>query len=78
MKRQRALIQQAAAITGKNVTEFLLDSACLAAERVLAEHGGFVLDDAAWTRLMKALDRPVTEKPRLKRLLVEPSVVEHS
>jgi hypothetical protein len=35
--RQRALIRQAAAVTGKTVTELVLDSACMAAEQALLD-----------------------------------------
>ncbi len=76
--RQNALVRQAAAAVGKNVTEFVLDSACTAAEDVLADRRRFVLDDAAWRRFMRALDRPVRAKPRLRALLHEPNVVERS
>jgi uncharacterized protein (DUF1778 family) len=74
--RQDALIRQAAAVAGKNVTEFVLESACSNAEHVLADRRRFVLDDAAWARFMQALDRPVTAKPRLKALFDRPSVLE--
>ena len=76
--RQDALVRQAAVVVGKNVTEFVLDSACTAAEDVLADRRRFVLDDAAWKRFMRALDRPVRAKPRLRALLREPGVVERS
>lgn len=76
--QQDALIRKAAETVGRSVTEFVLDSACANAEHVLADRNRFVLDDEAWRDFMAALDRPVTDKPRLKRLLTEPSVLERS
>jgi uncharacterized protein (DUF1778 family) len=76
--QQDALIRRAAESVGRSVTEFVLDSACANAEHVLADRNRFVLDDEAWKRFMVALDRPVTDKPRLKRLLSEPSVLQRS
>ena len=32
------------------------------------------LDDAAWDELLAALDRPFVHKPRLAKLLAEPSI----
>ena len=74
---QDALIRQAVAV-GKNVTEFVLDGASTTAEHVLADRRRFVLDDEAWKRFMKALDRRVTTKPRLKALLDTPGVLDPS
>lgn len=76
--QQDALIRQAAESVGRSVTDFVLDSACISAEHVLADRNRFVLDDEAWKRFMAALDRPVTDKPRLKRLLSESSILERS
>jgi len=74
--QQDALIRQAAESVGRSVTEFVLDSACASAEHVLADRNRFVLDGEAWKHFMAALDRPVTDRPRLKRLLSEPSIIE--
>ena len=76
--QQDALIRKAAESVGRSVTEFVLDSACASAEHVLADRNQFVLDDEAWKHFVAALDRPITDKPRLKRLLSEPSVLERS
>lgn len=76
--QQDALIRQAAESVGRSVTEFVLDSACASAEHVLADRNRFVLDDEAWKHFMAALDRPITDRPRLKRLLSEASIIERS
>ena len=72
----KALLQQAAASSNKNVTEFLLDAGLNAAEDVLSDQRLFRLDDDAWRAFQEVLDRPVTDKPRLARLLAGKSVLE--
>ena len=74
--RQETLIREAAAVSGKSMTEFVLDSACTTAEQVLADRRQFVVDDTAWARFMEALDRPVAAKPRLQELLKTPGVLD--
>jgi uncharacterized protein (DUF1778 family) len=68
-------LQRAAAIAHKNVSEFLLDAGIAAATDALADRRIFALDDAQWRAFQKALDRPVRSKPRLAKLLSEPSVL---
>lgn len=67
--RQRRIIEQAAEASGKSVTAFLLDAASLEAQRTLADRRLFTLDAQRWRRFEEALERPVVEKPRLRRLL---------
>lgn len=74
--RQETLIREAAAVSGKSMTEFVLDSACSTAEQILADRRQFVVDDAAWARFMEALDRPPTTKRRLQDLLETASVLD--
>ena len=69
-------LQQAAASSNKNVTEFLLDAGLNAAEDVLGDQRLFRLDDDAWRAFQEVLDRPVTDKPRLAQLLAGKSVLE--
>ena len=52
----KALLQQAAASSNKNVTEFLLDAGLNAAEDVLGDRQLFRLDDDAWRAFQEALD----------------------
>ena len=60
----------------RSVTEFLLDSALVAAEMRLMDRTQFVLSSKEYNDFLRVLDRPVQEKPRLKRLLTEPSALE--
>jgi len=74
--RQTVVIKQAAEATGKSVSSFVLDAAYLEAQRALADRRLFGLDAKQWQRFVKALDRPVTEKPRLQRLLQSPGALD--
>jgi uncharacterized protein (DUF1778 family) len=71
----KQLLQEAARVCHKNVSEFLLDAGVTAATQTLADRRSFLLDDAQWRAFQKALDRPVQRKPRLKKLLSEPGVL---
>ncbi len=57
-----------------NVTDFILRSACEKAEQTLGETTRIVVDETQWKAFMTALDRPVKDKPRLRRLFQEPHV----
>ncbi|MBU1210963.1 MAG: DUF1778 domain-containing protein [Alphaproteobacteria bacterium] len=70
----KTLLQQAAEVRHKSVSEFVLDSALGAAQDVLNERNVFMLDAGQWTTFLEALDAPPRRHPRLERLLSEPSV----
>jgi uncharacterized protein (DUF1778 family) len=70
------LIRAGAKVRGVNVSEFILESACTRAEQVIADQTTFKLTPSQWKAFTDALDRPPQPKPRLKRLLSEPSVAE--
>jgi len=70
------LLQEAASVSNKTVTEFLLDSALTQAAEVLADRRLFLLDDKQWQEFMAALDAPPRPMPRMKKLLTEPSILE--
>jgi uncharacterized protein (DUF1778 family) len=74
----KTTLQRAAATANKSVSEFLLDAGLAAAAETLADRRRFVLDEAQWSAFLKALDRPARFKPRLARLLTEPSVFERA
>ena len=71
----KSLLQEAARASHKNVSEFLLDAGIAMAHETLAEQRLFVLTDEQWTAFQAALDRPVQEKPQLRKLLTEPGVL---
>jgi uncharacterized protein (DUF1778 family) len=71
----KALLQEAAKASHKNVSEFLLDAGIAIANETLAEQRLFSLTDEQWEQFQAALDRPVQEKPQLRKLLTETGVL---
>ena len=72
-KDERALIDRAAAEQGTDLTEFVISNLTVAAQRVLADRGEFVLDaDAAeaWEAINR---RRARDLPGLRRLMERPS-----
>jgi uncharacterized protein (DUF1778 family) len=73
---QARLIRRAAKATKANLSSFLVESACLRAEEALASQQHFVYTAKQWDAFTAALDRPAQDKPRLRALLIKPSVLE--
>jgi uncharacterized protein (DUF1778 family) len=69
--RQEKLIRTGAETSGISLTDFILESACLQAEQVLADKREFVASPAQWKAFTEALDRPAQIKPELARLFSE-------
>ena len=63
------LFREAAAVLGKSVSEFLVESGRERAEMVLADRTQFVLDPKAWKAFTAALERPAQVKPAVVDLL---------
>ena len=72
----KQLLQEAARACHKNVSEFLLDAGISAANQASPDRRHFGLDNAQWDMFQQALDRPVQSKPRLKKLLDQPGVLD--
>lgn len=72
----KEMLQRAASLSHKNVSEFLLDAGLRAAADTIAGRRMLALDEAQWAAFQEALDRPVEHKPRLARLLSEPGVLD--
>jgi len=70
----KRLLQEAAAAERRSVTEFVLHSALIRAEDVLAEQRSIRLNAEQWRAFIEALDAPPQRHARLERLLNEPSV----
>lgn len=66
--RQEKLIRTGAETTGLSVTDFILNSACLQAEHLLADKREFIASPRQWSVFVEALDRPAQIKPELARL----------
>lgn len=71
--KEARLIRMGAEHRGVNITNFILESACVRAEHEIADTRQFELAPSAWHRFSQALDRPATFKPRLNKLLREPT-----
>ncbi len=69
--RQAQLIRSGAASAGVSVTDFILESACLQAEHVLADGRDFIVSARQRKAFIEALDRPARVKPELVRLFSE-------
>ena len=66
---QEALIRKAAEVTGKNVTQFVLSSACEAAENALIDQRIFFTDDKKYSAFLNALEKPAEVIPKLQKLM---------
>jgi uncharacterized protein (DUF1778 family) len=65
----KEMIQAAAQVQDKTVSEFLVDSGLTSAAEALADRRLFILDDARWRAFQAALDAPPRLRPRLARLM---------
>jgi uncharacterized protein (DUF1778 family) len=61
LPQQRDLIDQAAALLGKNRSDFMLEAACDKAQAVLLDQVFFRLDDERFSQFSALLDAPVHE-----------------
>lgn len=66
---KRALIDRAAQATGKNRSEFMLETACREATSVLLDRRLFHLDPQGYKEFTAALDEAPADNPRLHRML---------
>lgn len=73
-RQAKETIHSAAAAAHRSVSDFVLESALIQAEQILADRQRFTLDPAQWDAFLAALDQPAREIPRLTTLLLEPGV----
>ena len=66
---QRALIDKAAALLGKNRSDFMLEVACREAENVLLDQRFFHLDAGAFEAFEALLNAPIKDNPALRKLM---------
>lgn len=55
---QEVVLRRAAEVAHKSLTDFILDSACLAAEQTLLDQRLFMVSGSQYQALMDLLDRP--------------------
>ena len=67
----KQLLQEAAHVTHKNLSEFLLDAGILAANQTMEDRTRFELSAEKWLAFQTALDQSVSAKPKLKNFLAE-------
>lgn len=70
--RQEALLRQAAEAADTSMTDFILGSAVVHAERILADRRWFVVTEAQYEEFVRLLDEPM-ETPKLAALFAEQS-----
>lgn len=73
---QAEMIRSGAAVHGKDITDYVLETVCQQAERDVADRRHFQIGEEQMKAFFEALDEPPQPKPRMKRLLSEPSILE--
>ena len=66
--QQEAVLRRAAEVSHKSMTDFILDSAYLAAEQTLLDQRLFLMTGSQSDALLDLLDRPEQENAGLKDL----------
>lgn len=66
--QQEAVLRRAAEVAHKSMTDFILDSACRAAEQTLLDQRLFLVSGSQSQALLDMLDRPAQVNPGLKDL----------
>lgn len=72
-KEQEIVLRRAAEASHKSLTDFILDSACLAAEQMLLDQMFFMVSGEQSKSLLNLLEQPVAKNAGLKRLFSKPA-----
>lgn len=70
---QEAVLRRAAEVAQKSLTEFILDSACLAAEQTLLDQRLFMASGVQYQALLDLLDQPEQHNEGLRELFSRPA-----
>ena len=70
---QEAVLRRAAEVSHKSLTEFILESACLAAEQTLLDQRLFMVSGTQGRALLELLDRPTDDNAGLRDLFTKPA-----
>ena len=65
---QEVVLRRAAEVAHKSLTDFILDSACLAAEQTLLDQRLFMVSGSQYQALMELLERPEQANEGLRDL----------
>lgn len=71
--RQESLLRDAAAATDRTVTDFILGTAVVEAERVLAERRWFTATEDQLAEFERMCEEPLPSTTKLEHLLTRPS-----
>ncbi|WP_018652694.1 DUF1778 domain-containing protein [Actinobacillus capsulatus] len=69
MPDQRDLIDYAASILGKTRSDFMLETACQAAQNVILDRTVFQLNEQAFEQFNRLLEQSTADNPGLDKLL---------
>jgi uncharacterized protein (DUF1778 family) len=69
----RSLLDMAAELTGKNLTDFVLDAARQAAQSALLDRSAIPLESKAYEAFVAMLDAPPQPNERLRKSLQTPA-----
>jgi uncharacterized protein (DUF1778 family) len=72
-REQELVLRRAADASHKSLTEFILDSACAAAEQALLDQRIFMVSGHQYQDLLDLLDAPSRNSPGLKKLFSKPA-----
>ena len=67
-RAQEVVLRRAAGLTRKSLTDFILDSACQAAEQTLLDQRLFMVSDSTYLTLLDLLEDPAQTNAGLKKL----------
>lgn len=70
---QETVLRRAADVAHKSLTNFILDSACRAAEQTLLDQRLFMVSDEQYQALIDLLDSPAQDNPGLRDLFSRPA-----
>jgi len=70
---QEAVLRRAADVAHKSLTDFVLESACQAAEQTLLDQRLFMVSGSQYQALLDLLERPAQDNAGLRELFARPS-----
>lgn len=70
---QEAVLRRAADAAHKSLTDFILDSACKAADQTLLDQRLFMVAGSRYQDLLDLLERPAEDNVGLRELLSQPA-----
>ena len=72
-KQQEAVLRRAAEAAHKSLTDFILESACAAAEQTLLDQRLFLVSGKDYRALMELLDAPARSNAGIRKLFSRPA-----